>query len=115
MDTNNRFDVTPVMEDSHVDDNSKMTGLPNNGIPDLGHSYATYPPASSDSTPRSSITHFTPEALPHLDHYRNCLQATKRPSLGELHGELNEEKVSPLCITTQFNKQRQLKANMINL
>lgn len=95
MDTHNRFDVTPVMEDSHVDDNSKMTGLPNNGIPDLGHSYATYPAASSDSkTPRTSITHLTPEALPHLDHYRNCLQATKRPSLGELHGELNEEKDS---------------------
>jgi len=114
MDTNHRFDVIPVSEDSSVDDSSKMTELPKNGIPDLGHSYATYPAASSDSkTHRNSIGHLTREALPRLDHYRNCLQGTKRPSLGELHGELNEDKVSPLCITTQVNKQRQLKENMI--
>jgi len=107
MDTNNRFDVKPVSEDSRVDDNFKMTGLPKDGVLDLGHSYATYPAASNDSkVHRNSVAHLTLEALPHVDHYRNCLQATKRPSLGELHGELNEEKVSPLCITTQVNKQR---------
>ena len=114
MDTNHRFDVTPVSGDSRVDDNSWMTGLPNNGVPDLGHSYATYPALSSDpKARRTSVVHLTREALPRLDHYLNCIQATKRPSLGEVHGELYEEKVSPFFITTQVSKQRQLKENMI--
>jgi hypothetical protein len=93
-----------------------MVGLPNNGVPDLGHGNATYPAASSDSkTHRFSLAHLTREALPRLDHYRNSLRAIKRPSLGELHGESSEEKVSPLYITTQVNKQRQLKENMIRI
>jgi len=101
MDTNNRFDVKPVSEDSRVDGNSKMMGLPKNVVPDLGHGHATYPGASSDSkTHRNSLAHLTREALPRLDHYRNCMEAIKRPTLGELHGELSEEKVSPLYITT---------------
>jgi hypothetical protein len=114
MDTNHRFDVKPVSEDSSVDGNYKMMGLPQNGVPDLGQVYATYPAASSDpKTRRNSIAHLTREALPRLDHYRNGLEATKRPTLGELHGELSEGKVSPHYITTQVNKQRQLKENVM--
>jgi len=95
MDTKHRFDVMPVSEDSFVDGNFKMLGVPKNGVPDLGHGNATYPGASSDpKTHRSSIAHLTREALPRLDHYRNCMEAIKRPTLGELHGELSEEKVS---------------------
>jgi hypothetical protein len=116
MGTNNRFDVKLVSEDSPLDGNFKMMGLPNSGVPDLEHGHATYPGASSEpKTHRISIAHLTREALPRLDHYRNGLEGTKRPTLGELHGELSEEKVSPLYITTQVNEQRQLKENLMRL
>lgn len=91
MDSNHRFDVKTVSEDIEV---------PNSGVLDLGHGHATYPGSNSDlKNRRSSLAQITREALPHLDHYSNCQQAVKRPSLGELHGESNEEKVRPLCST----------------
>jgi len=114
MDKNNRFNVKAVSEDSCVDGNFKMIGLPRNGVPDLGDGHGTYPPASSDlKTQRYSIAHLTREALPRLEHYRNCMEALKRPTLGELHGELSEEKVRLCYITTQVNKQRQLQENLV--
>jgi hypothetical protein len=109
MNKNYRFDVKTVSEDSCVDGNFKMMGLPQNGVPDLGDGHGTYPAASSDpKTYRYSLGHLTREALPRLDHYRNCMEAIKRPTLGELHGELSEETVRPFYITTQVNKQREL-------
>lgn len=94
MGTNNRFDVQRVAEDSCVAGNSTIHGLPKTGVPELGHSHATYPAASTDAKiHRGSLAQLTREALPRLDHYRNCIQATKRPSLGELHGDISEEKV----------------------
>lgn len=42
---------------------------------------------------KRSFAHHTIEALPRLDNYRNDLQALKRPSLGELHGEEKDMKV----------------------
>jgi hypothetical protein len=97
MDTSHRFNVQAVSEDSCVAGNSKMKGVPKSGVPDLGHSHATYPAASTDpKIHRNSLAQLTREALPRLDHYRNCIQAMKRPSLGELHGELTEEKVRSL-------------------
>jgi len=91
-----------------------MMGLHNNGVPDLGLGHGTNPAADSDpETHRNSLAHLTREALPRLDHYRNCMQAIKRPSLGELHGELSEGKVSPVYITTQVNKQTRLKEKVI--
>ncbi|KAL0271481.1 UNVERIFIED_CONTAM: hypothetical protein PYX00_008562 [Menopon gallinae] len=41
---------------------------------------------------KQSFAHHTIEALPRLDNYRNDLQALKRPSLGELHGEEKDMK-----------------------
>lgn len=97
MDTSHRFNVQPVSEDSCVAGNSKMKGVLKSDVPDLGHGHATYPTGNTDpKIHRNSIAQLTREALPRLDHYRNCIQATKRPSLGELHGELSEEKDSDL-------------------
>ncbi|XP_066994462.1 bumetanide-sensitive sodium-(potassium)-chloride cotransporter [Anabrus simplex] len=41
---------------------------------------------------KCSIAHLTLEALPRMDHYRNCMEGLKRPSLGEVHGEDSGEK-----------------------
>lgn len=83
--------MKPVSEDN---------GMPNSGVPDLGHGHATYPGSNSDlKNRRSSLSQIIREALPRLDHYSNSQEAIKRPSLGELHGELNEEKVRPLYST----------------
>lgn len=43
---------------------------------------------------KKSFVHHTMEALPRVDNYRNDIQALKRPSLGELHGEEKELKVT---------------------
>jgi hypothetical protein len=113
MNTNHRFEVKSVSEDSSVHSNYKKMGVSESGVPELGQEHATYPAASSDSKiHRYSLAHLTREALPRLDHYRNCLEAIKRPSLGEVHGDLNEEKVRLLYITMNVNMQRQLKENM---
>jgi hypothetical protein len=96
MDTSRRFDVKPVSEENSVD---KKMGVPSSDVPELGQDRAIYPAASSDPKPhRYSLAHLTREALPRLDHYRNCLEAIKRPSLGELHGDVNEDKVRPRSV-----------------
>ncbi|XP_063227060.1 bumetanide-sensitive sodium-(potassium)-chloride cotransporter [Bacillus rossius redtenbacheri] len=54
----------------------------------------TTPDANSAPCPREarcgrkiSLAQLTMEALPRLDNYKNTVQATKRPSMGHLHGE----------------------------
>jgi hypothetical protein len=71
-----------------------MKDATDGNVPDLDHGNVTYPVVSSDpKIRRNSLAQLTREALPRLDHYRNCIQATKRPSLGELYGEPSEVKV----------------------
>lgn len=43
---------------------------------------------------KKSFVHHTREALPRVDNYRNDIAALKRPSIGELHGEERDLKVS---------------------
>lgn len=77
-----------------------MQGVPENDVLELEQSQgglppstATYPVGNMDpKNRRSSLAQLTREALPRLDHYKNCVQAMKRPSLGELHGEPSEGK-----------------------
>lgn len=40
---------------------------------------------------KRSLAQLTREALPRLDNYRISKRALKRPSLGELHGEIHEK------------------------
>jgi hypothetical protein len=95
MDINNRFDVKRVSEEIVPDSNSEK-GVGNNDVPEPVQGHATYPAANSDfRNHRNSLAQLTREALPRLDHYRNCIQATKRPSLGELYGDATEGKVRP--------------------
>lgn len=46
-----------------------------------------------DGNRKTSFVHDTREALPRVDNYRNDMQALKRPSIGELHGEEKDLKV----------------------
>jgi solute carrier family 12 sodium/potassium/chloride transporter 2 len=48
-----------------------------------------------------SFRHFTREALPRMDNYRNIMsiQAAHRPTLEELHNETLHGKVKPVCLT----------------
>jgi hypothetical protein len=88
MDKNHRFNVKKVLEISDLPGISKMKDVTEDTVPDLDQGHITYPVVSSDpKIHRNSIAQLTREALPRLDHYRNCIQATKRPSLGELYGE----------------------------
>lgn len=43
---------------------------------------------------KRSLAQLTREALPRMENYRNSKRALKRPSLGELHGEMIAEEVS---------------------
>lgn len=61
-----------------------------------------------DTKYAKSFRHFTREALPRLDNYRNIMsiQAAYRPTLDELHNATLQGKVgkfSPLCCETPFN------------
>lgn len=51
---------------------------------------------------KRSLAQMTREALPRLDNYRNSRRALKRPSLGELHGEI-KERVRNLFLTNSVN------------
>jgi hypothetical protein len=102
MATNNRFDVKKVSEVSDVPGDSKLNEVPLLSLTDLGQSHGTYPAVNTDQkNHRGSLAQLTREALPRLDHYRNSTQATKRPSLGELHGDPCEGKVRPYFNTYQ--------------
>lgn len=99
MDTKHRFNVKRVSEGGAVLNDNMMQGVPENDVlelesqGDLSPSNATFPVANSDlKNRRSSLAQLTREALPRVDHYRNCVQALKRPSLGELHGEPKDGK-----------------------
>jgi hypothetical protein len=110
MGTNHRFDVKRVPEGSAVSGDSNVQGVPNNDVSEPVQGHATYPVASTDpKNRRTSLAQLTREALPRLDHYRNCIQAIKRPSLGELYGDVGEVKVRSLHFRTIINKQRQQK------
>ncbi|PNF24775.1 Bumetanide-sensitive sodium-(potassium)-chloride cotransporter [Cryptotermes secundus] len=88
MDKNHRFNVKKVLETSALPGVSKMKASTDGNIPDLDQGNVTYPVVSSDpKIRRNSLAQLTREALPRVDHYRNCIEATKRPSLGELYGE----------------------------
>lgn len=49
---------------------------------------------------KKSLAQLTREALPRLDNYRISKRGLKRPSLGELHGEI-KEMVSKFYTTLQ--------------
>jgi hypothetical protein len=94
MDTNHRFNVKKVLESSALPGVSKMKDVTKDNVHELGQSQATYPVVSSDlKIHRNSLAQLTREALPRLEHYRNCTEAIKRPSLGEVYGEPSEGKV----------------------
>lgn len=46
---------------------------------------------------KRSLAQLTREALPRMENYRSSKRAFKRPSLGELHGDLIAEEVSIYC------------------
>lgn len=68
-----------------VQPNSNFNAFTNHGFT---------PDAPYEIDRRKSFVHHTIEALPRLDYYRNDLPGWKRPSLGELHGEEKDLKVS---------------------
>lgn len=74
-----------------------MKDVAEGNVPELGQGHATYPVVSNDpKIRRNSLAQLTREALPRVDHYRNCSEAIRRPSLGELYGEPSEGKVRNL-------------------
>jgi hypothetical protein len=96
MNTNHRFNVKKVLEAGALPGVSEMKDVSEDNVPQLGQGNITYPVVSSDpKIHRNSLAQLTREALPRLDHYRNCIQATRRPSLGELYGDPSEGKVRP--------------------
>lgn len=69
---------------------------------------------NQDTKMYKSFRHFTREALPRMDNYRNILsiQAQNRPTLDELHNATLSQKVSPhstlyLQLLGQFAGQEQ--------
>lgn len=56
---------------------------------------------SIDKRRRKSIVQITKEVLPRLENYRNSRRAVKRPSLGELHGPDDYNKVTKMLINIQ--------------
>jgi hypothetical protein len=94
MDTNHRFDVRKVLESSALPSVSKMKDVTEDNVHELAQGHITYPVVSSDpKIRRNSLAQLTREALPRLEHYLNCVEATKRPSLGEVYGEPSGGKV----------------------
>lgn len=108
MDIIHRFDVKRVPEESDISGDTNVQNARNNEISEPVQGHATYPVASNDpKIHRNSLAQLTREALPRLDHYRNCVQAMKRPSLGELYGDVSEVKVRPFYFKTKLDKQPQ--------
>jgi hypothetical protein len=94
MDTNHRFSVKKVLETNVLSEVSKEKDVTEENIPELEQGNVTYPVVSNDpKIHRNSLAQLTREALPRLDNYRDCVHATRRPSLGELYGEPSEGKV----------------------
>jgi hypothetical protein len=97
MDTGHRFNVKKVLEASALPGISKMKDASEDNIPEVVQGHITYPVVNSDpKIHRNSLAQLTREALPRLDHYRNCVEATRRPSLGELYGDPSGAKVRPV-------------------
>lgn len=123
MDQTRRFTVEKVksadgiqMHTLHVDDNAydlqynslpltdRVGSLKNNdeNIDDNGDVLSSIKVSSTICLPdfanrrRRSLAQMTREALPRLDFYRNSRRALRRPSLGELHGEEIQNKVTNL-------------------
>ncbi|PSN49692.1 Bumetanide-sensitive sodium-(potassium)-chloride cotransporter [Blattella germanica] len=108
MDSKHRFNVRRVSETNQAQSENVMQGVPENELLELEDSPGALPNSTTNAFPppaaanvgepkgrrRSSLAQLTRERLPRLDYYRNGLQALKRPSLGELHGEPSEGKVS---------------------
>jgi hypothetical protein len=93
MDINHRFNVKKVLEVPGI---FTMKDTSEGNIPEVVQGHITYPVVSNDpKIRRNSLAQLTREALPRLDHYRNCVEATKRPSLGELYGDPSGAKVRP--------------------
>jgi hypothetical protein len=110
MDVNHRFNVKRVPEGNNISCESSVQNV-RNSFSEPVQTHATYPVASTDpKSHRNSLAQLTREALPRLDHYRNCIQAIKRPSLGELYGDASEVKVRrSFHVETKISKQRQQK------
>ena len=109
MDTKHRFSVKKVSESGQFAHDNVMQGVPENEMLELedspgdlaGVAPNTYP-VNDPKQRRRSLAQLTREALPRADHYRYGLSAMKRPSLGELHGEPIEIKVSLLALILQL-------------
>ncbi|XP_059486359.1 bumetanide-sensitive sodium-(potassium)-chloride cotransporter [Neocloeon triangulifer] len=89
-----RFSVRQVIETRRR--NSNMADVPENGVLETNLSMDPQPSAAHLG-PRRSLVHMTREALPRMDNYRNLLsiQAAQRPTLGELHEGVKDDKDEP--------------------
>lgn len=69
--------------------------------------------SNQDTKMYKSFRHFTREALPRLDNYRNMLsiQAQNRPTLDELHNATLSQKVSTCTFVLQLCLKRRFKSN----
>uniref|UniRef100_A0A182IIF5 Amino acid permease/ SLC12A domain-containing protein n=1 Tax=Anopheles arabiensis TaxID=7173 RepID=A0A182IIF5_ANOAR len=67
-----------------VDDEQSWTSI------DLESGYDDRTPNGADSA-HDADHHLTTDPLPRLEHYRTSQKAIRRPSIGELHGDLDEQ------------------------
>uniref|UniRef100_A0A1L8DDI6 Putative solute carrier family 12 n=2 Tax=Nyssomyia neivai TaxID=330878 RepID=A0A1L8DDI6_9DIPT len=84
-----RFKVFRVGEDSEP---SSQNGTYRNESPEEPKRISI---CDMDGIRKKSLAQLTREALPRLDNYRISKRALKRPSLGELHGELEQKTDAP--------------------
>nr|CAD7437439.1 unnamed protein product [Timema bartmani] len=83
-----------ILELDHKDNMNSRSTLTTTGASsgELYNSNSTTCLYDPTGVRKISLAQLTLEALPRLDNYKNCENATKRPSLGELHGEEYNEK-----------------------
>lgn len=86
--TKSENSVVGVENSAFTSDENSAEKPSNGNIPVTNTSYLQVPKR------KKSIVQWTREALPRLENYRNSKKAVKRPSLGELHGGDDGNKVS---------------------